>query len=402
MTTSTTTPPYVRKEDGHLAAPTGAGLQLMIATGTFCVCFALFGSLAGMMPTLSERLKLTESEVGLALAIPVLLGSLGRIPLGILSDRLGGRTVLLWVLAVSIVPALLMPYVATFGQLLTCGFFLGIPLAVFSVGASFVSGWYPPARQGLALGIFGAGNIGQSLALFGAPFLVARGGYAWGFWAYAVLAAAWLMLTALLARNAPPRGPAKTLADFVRPLGQRTSWTLSLYYFLTFGGFLAMASYLPKFLTLSFPVTKADAGLRSAGFVVLATIARPIGGWLADRIGGHRILQVVFPVTAVCALLMSYPTMVSFTIGALGMATAVGLGNGAVFKLVPQYFPKAVGSVTGLVGAAGGLGGFFPPLVLGLLRQRTGSFTWGFIALSAFALVCLAVSLAATTKKAVV
>jgi NNP family nitrate/nitrite transporter-like MFS transporter len=166
---------------------------------------------------------------------------------------------------------------------------------------------------------------------------------------------------------------------------------LSLYYFLTFGGFVAMALSLPVLLTEVFKLTKVDAGFRTAGFIVLATALRPVGGVLADRVGGTRILAFVFPATAVFGLCMTSSMMVPFTIGALGMAAAIGLGNGAVFKLVPQHFPQAVGSVTGLVGAAGGLGGFFPPLVLGVIRQYTGSFVVGFVLLSSFSVLCLIV-----------
>jgi NNP family nitrate/nitrite transporter-like MFS transporter len=171
------------------------------------------------------------------------------------------------------------------------------------------------------------------------------------------------------------------------------SWVLSLYYFLTFGGFVAMAVYLPIFLTEMFHLTPADAGLRTAGFVLVATLMRPVGGMLADRVGGRTILLWVFPVTAGMAIFMACPLISTFTLGALGMAAAIGLGNGAVFKLVPEHFPRTVGSVTGLVGAAGGLGGFFPPLALGLIREATGTFTWGFLLLSAFCVGCLALCL---------
>ena len=162
------------------------------------------------------------------------------------------------------------------------------------------------------------------------------------------------------------------------------SWVLSLYYFLTFGGFVAMAMYLPIFLTEMFKLTPQDAGMRTAGFVVLATLMRPVGGILADKVGGRTILKWVFPATALMAIFLACPMMVTFTIGALGMAAAIGLGNGAVFKLVPEYFPDSVGSVTGLVGAAGGLGGFFPPLLLGVIKQQTGTFTFGFVLLGMF------------------
>ena len=183
------------------------------------------------------------------------------------------------------------------------------------------------------------------------------------------------------------------LSEIVRPLNDPRSWTLSLYYFLTFGGFVAMAVYLPTLLTEVFKLTPQDAGFRTAGFVVLATAMRPLGGSLADKVGGRAILKWVFPTTAVMALFLACPLMSTFTIGALGMATAIGLGNGAVFKLVPEYFPKSVGGVTGLVGAAGGLGGFFPPLLLGIIKQQTGAFTLGFVLLCGFALVCLLVLL---------
>jgi NNP family nitrate/nitrite transporter-like MFS transporter len=181
------------------------------------------------------------------------------------------------------------------------------------------------------------------------------------------------------------------LSDIIKPLRDVKSWRLSLYYFLTFGGFVAMAIYLPIFLTEISKLTPGDAGFRTAGFVVLATVMRPAGGMLADRVGGRKILLWVFPATAAMAVFLACPMMLTFTIGALGLAAAIGLGNGAVFKLVPEYFPQSVGAVTGLVGAAGGLGGFFPPLVLGMVRQATGAFTLGFVLLAAFAIVCFVV-----------
>jgi NNP family nitrate/nitrite transporter-like MFS transporter len=168
---------------------------------------------------------------------------------------------------------------------------------------------------------------------------------------------------------------------------------------LTFGGFVAMAVYLPTLLTEVFKLTPQDAGFRTAGFVALATLMRPVGGALADKVGGRAILKWVFPATALTAIFLACPMMSTFTIGALGMAAPIGLGNGAVFKLVPEYFPKAVGAVTGLVGAAGGLGGFFPPLVLGVIKQQIGTFTLGFILLGFFALLCLTVLLRTAGSK---
>jgi NNP family nitrate/nitrite transporter-like MFS transporter len=365
-----------------------ARTQLALGTGAFALCFAVFGSLSAMMPILSRQMHLSAVQKSIAVAIPVLLGSLGRIPLGMLTDRLGGRSVFTAVMILSIIPAFLMGGVQDYAHLLIYGFFIGIGLASFSVGVGFVSGWYSAERQGFALGVYGAGNIGQSLAAFGAPLLAAALGFRWGFWTFGLLLAAWLLVFVFAARNAPSRGARKSFAETIRPLSDRRSWILSLYYFLTFGGFVAMAIYLPIFLTEMFHLTPQDAGLRTAGFVVLATAMRPVGGILADRVGGRRILKWVFPFTGALALFMACPLMATFTVGALGVAAAIGLGNGAVFKLVPEYFPGSVGSVTGLVGAAGGLGGFFPPLVLGFVKQEMGVFYPGFIMLCAFCLLC--------------
>jgi MFS transporter, NNP family, nitrate/nitrite transporter len=371
------------------SSTSSAEVQLALGTGAFALCFAVFGSLSAMMPILSTQLHLTAIQKSIAVALPVLLGSLGRLPLGMLTDRLGGRSVFTAVMVLSIIPAFLMGGVHDYTHLLIYGFFIGIGLASFSVGVGFVSGWYSAERQGFALGVYGAGNIGQSLAAFGAPFIAEAYGFQWGFWTFGVLLTIWLVIFVAAARNAPRRSAPKSFAETIRPLKDQRSWLLSIYYFLTFGGFVAMAIYLPIFLTEMFHLTPRDAGLRTAGFVVLATAMRPVGGTLADKVGGRNILMWVFPITAVMALLMAYPLMVTFTIGALGVAAAIGLGNGAVFKLVPEFFPQSVGSVTGLVGAAGGLGGFFPPLVLGFVKEQTGSFLPGFIMLSGFCLLCL-------------
>jgi NNP family nitrate/nitrite transporter-like MFS transporter len=381
----------VGEEDLFMQSQPSPRLQLALGTGAFAFCFAVFGSLSAMMPILSKQMHLTHQQKSIAVALPVLLGSLGRIPLGMLTDRFGGRLIFSIVMLLSIIPAFLMGTIHDYQHLLIYGFFIGIALASFSVGVAFVSGWYTAERQGFALGVYGAGNIGQAMAAYGSASIAAAAGFRWGFWTFGIVLSVWLVLFALLARNAPRRGAIKTFSETVRPLKDSRSWVLSLYYFLTFGGFVAMAIYLPIFLTEIFQLTPKDAGLRTAGFVVLATAMRPLGGVLADKIGGRAVLRYVFPFTAAMAIFLACPMMVTFTIGALGMAAAIGLGNGAVFKLVPEYFPTSVGSVTGLVGAAGGLGGFFPPLVLGFIKEHTGSFIWGFVLLALFSLVCLAV-----------
>jgi NNP family nitrate/nitrite transporter-like MFS transporter len=366
-------------------------LQLILGTGAFALCFAVFGSVSAMMPVLKKLFHLAPVQVSIAMAIPVLLGSLGRVPLGLLTDHFGGRKIFTWTMISSVAAALLMGKVESYSQLLVFGLFTGIALASFSVGVAFVSGWYSAEKQGFALGVYGAGNVGQSLAAFGAPLLFAHLGFRNTFWSFAALLAVWTAIFFAFAKDAPRSTPPKSLAQMVRPLSEKMSWVLSFFYFLTFGGFVAMSIYLPMFLTELFKLTPQDAGFRTAGFVLLATIMRPIGGWLSDKVGGLTILTWIFPFVTAMAMLLTLQTMVPFTIGALGMAAAIGLGNGAVFKLVPQYFPDSVGAVTGLVGAMGGLGGFFPPLALGVIKQQTGSFLGGFVLLACFALVCLLV-----------
>ena len=384
-------PPPHRSPSPASSEPNGNTTQLVLASFAFLACFAVFGCVAALMPTIAERLKLSESQVGVAIAVPIFLGGALRVPVGILTDRWGGRAVLLGILSFAVLPAVAMGLVRSYAELLVVGFFLGVPLSVFPVGVSLVSGWYPPGRQGTALGLLGLGNFGHSLALVGAPLIARQFGYAWGFWAYGLLVAACALVIALFCRNAPGAtrvAAPQHLADYLRPLASPTSWALGLFYFLTFGGFLALTGYLPKILTLSFGLTKPEAGVRAAVFVLLCTAMRPVGGWLADRAGGRRVLLAAFPATALAALLMAWPHPAAFTVGTLGVAVALGLGNGAVFKLVPQSFPTSVGAVTGLVGAAGALGGFFPPVLMGVVRDATGSFALGFVALALFAVVC--------------
>src|SRR4051794_9415117 len=285
-------------------------MQLILATGAFALCFAVFGTMSAMMPILSKQMHLSSVQKSIAVALPVLLGSLGRIPLGMLTDRFGGRIVFSAVMLLSIIPAFLMGTVADYHQLLVYGFFIGIALASFSVGVGFVSGWYSAERQGFALGVYGAGNIGQSLAAFGSPLIAAAAGLRWGFWTFGILLTVWLVIFVAMARNAPRKGAVKSFSDVVRPLSDGRSWILSLYYFLTFGGFVAMAVYLPIFLTEMFKLTPQDAGLRTAGFVVLATAMRPIGGFLPRKGGGRAGFELGVPFYAGVGVFFCFPHVV--------------------------------------------------------------------------------------------
>lgn len=366
-----------------MASTKSANLQLGLATFSFAVCFAAWGLISAFAPRFRESFHLTATQTAFLVSVPVLLGALLRIVTGMLSDRFGGRIIFALLMFVVAVPAYLVPDVSSYQTLLIVAFFLGIAGSSFAVGVGFVSRWFPPDKQGSALGVYGLGNIGQSAAVFLGPVLAAVAGWQNIFRGTAALLVIWGLGHYLLVRNAPRTAPPAGIGAMFRLLArERLSWLLSLFYFLTFGGFVAFSIYLPVLLKDQFGLTPADAGFRTAGFVVLATLSRPLGGWLSDRIGGARVLQAVFLGIIPFALLMSWPSMLPFTVGALGCAFLLGNGNGAVFKLVPEYFPKDVGTVTGLVGAMGGLGGFFPPLVLGFFRDHLHTVWPGFALLA--------------------
>lgn len=372
----------------------GAARALFLSTMVFAVSFAVWGLIAALAPRFSEIYKLSAKEKSLMIAVPVLLGSLGRIPAGMLADRFGGRRVFAALLVLSAIPAVLIGFSTSYTQLLWLGLFLGLGGTTFSVGVGFTSRWFGAEKQGMALGVYGMGNIGQSVAVFGAPVLaIYFGDWRPVLYVFAAAALLWGAVFYLFARDAAANARPKTLAENVSVLKRSPlAWVLSLFYFVTFGGFVAFSIYLPLLLRDLFGLTPTDAGARTAGFVLLATLMRPVGGTLADKWGGARVLVAVFIAVAVLGLLMGCPWLPTFTVGALGGAAALGLGNGAVFKLVPQYFPKETGTVTGLVGAFGGLGGFFPPLVLGVIRDATGGYALGFVLLAIFSLGCLAVN----------
>jgi MFS transporter, NNP family, nitrate/nitrite transporter len=361
--------------------------QRHVALGTisFTICFAAWGLISAFAPHFREVLRLSTAQTAFLVAVPVLLGALARIPMGMLTDRFGGRIVFAALTAAVAVPVWLVPLQTDYTSLLVVAFFLGLAGSSFAVGVGYVSRWTPPERQGSALGVYGLGNIGQSLALSLGPVLAARIGMAGVDRGAAVLLVVWAGIFALTARDAPPTARAAGAGILHILVAEKLAWLLSAFYFLTFGGFVAFSVYLVTLLKDQFQLSPSDAGFRTAGFVILATLLRPVGGWLSDRIGGARVLSTVFAGIAPFAMLLAWPAIVPFTVGALGCAALLGLGNGAVFKLVPQYFPGQTGTVTGLVGAMGGLGGFFPPLLLGVFKQQTGAIWPGFALLAATA-----------------
>jgi MFS transporter, NNP family, nitrate/nitrite transporter len=374
-------------------------VALGLALAAFTVCFFAWSLFGPLGPTLQDKLGLSDFQLAVVVAIPVVLGSILRIPLGILADRYGGRVVFTALMVYSVIPLVLLAlFHSSFGAVVVFGFLLGVTGASFAVGVPFVNRWYSAERQGFALGVYGMGMGGTVIAALTAPKIAKHWSLATPFWIAAVLVAVMAVVFWMFARDAPRASVAAgQRLSFIAPLavfkGSPRAWALTLFYFLSFGGFVAMFLYLPKLLTGVHHLTKTDAGYRAAGFALLAVVARPAGGWLSDRIGAERVLRVCFVATTLLAVMLavSYRHMVPLTIACLTIAVALGLGTGAVFRLVAAWFPRDVGAVTGVVGAAGGLGGFFPPLVMAIVKGITGGYFLGFLLLAMVGVLCLAV-----------
>jgi NNP family nitrate/nitrite transporter-like MFS transporter len=363
--------------------------HLLLATIAFAIAFANWGIIAGLAPILKPELGLSITQSSVMVAIPVLLGSIGRIPIGILTDRFGGRLLFSLLLSFGLIPALALAINHSYFSLLFWGLWLGLAGTSFAIGIAFVSKWFPPEHLGTALGFYGVGNIGQSVAVFGGPVLAKSIGIQATLLIFGLVSLAWGIVFALFARNADTKVKPKTFQENLKVLRtEKLSWVLSLFYSLTFGGFVALSVYLPTLYKESFSLNPPTAGALTAAFVVLATGCRPIGGWLSDRIGGQQLLLFVFLGIFLIGWTMALPSLILFNLGLAGTAILLGLGNGGVFKLVPQYFPRNTGTVTGLVGAVGGLGGFLPPIELGILKDEMGSYALGFILFSLFGLLC--------------
>ncbi|NHI04790.1 nitrate/nitrite transporter [Streptomyces sp. KO7888] len=389
-----TAPP--ERPDGPGPAPGRAWPMLALATAGFAVNFWAWALLSPLGPRFKESLGLTSFEQSLLVAVPVVVGSLGRIPVGALTDRYGGRVMFPLVSAATVVPVL---YVGLAGHsslaaLLAGGFLLGIGGTSFAVGVPFVNAWFPPERRGLAIGVFGMGMGGTAISALSTVRLVDAYGTSAPFLITAAVLAVYAVVAALLLRDAPGRAvPTEPLARrLASTLRLGTTWQASALYAVAFGGYVAFSVYLPTYLKTGYGLTQADAANRMAGFVLLAVAMRPVGGWLSDRIGPVRVVTGTLVVVLAAALVQSSaPALTPVgTAAFLSLAAALGAGSGAVFALVSLLAPaNRIGSVTGVVGAAGGLGGFVPPLVMGSLYGTYGSYALGLLLLGAVAAAAL-------------
>ncbi|ARQ57996.1 UNVERIFIED_ORG: NNP family nitrate/nitrite transporter-like MFS transporter [Rhizobium etli] len=383
------------------AKPMSAGepaKALWISTVAFTLCFAVWTIFAIIGVRIKQELNLNEAEFGLLIGTPVLTGSLVRIVLGIWTGRYGGRLVYTLTMLAAAVATFLLSYAHTYTQMLIAGLGVGLAGGSFAVGVAYVSPFFPAEKQGTALGIFGAGNVGAAVTKFAAPFVL----LAWGWQAVAEIWAVCLAVMAIVFwftttddpafRLRRERGAAsKSLAQEFAPLQNVQVWRFSLYYFFAFGGFVALSLWLPRYLVGVYGFNLETAGMIAAAYSIPGSIFRAFGGVLSDKKGARSVMYAMFAVSAVATLILSLPvatiTPVIFIAVIFVLGFFMSLGKAAVYKHIPGYYPDSVGAVGGVVGMMGGLGGFILPIAFGLLKDMTG--LWSSCFLLLFAIVAI-------------
>lgn len=366
---------------------------LPITTFAMTASFAVWTVFSPLANTFQQMFGLTSTEKSILVAIPVLLGSVMRIPLGILTDRYGGKKLFSFLLLFLMIPLIGAGFANSYEMMLFWAFFIGMAGTAFTISITFVSKLTPPEKQGTALGINAVGNIGTAVASFSVPIVASMFGIQWAFWIFLIPVAVMLLFIWYGTPETPELNEKKSILHSLSVLKYKHTWVLSLFYFVTFGSYVSFGIYLPTLLMDVYGLSSVDAGLRAAGFIVIATIFRPIGGSLADKIGTQRILTFVFPGMTIGAFVIGFgmENILIMTVASLFVSVMSGLGNGAVFKLVPEIFPHETGAVTGVVGAWGGLGGFFPPIMMGIFKDLTGSYLLGLILFGLLSAVCFVI-----------
>jgi len=394
-------------QDSDIATPAQQQRALWLSSFAFTVCFAVWTIFSIIGIQIKKDLGLNETAFGLLIATPILTGSLTRLFLGIWAEQYGGRRVLTLVMLASAAATWSMTWAHSYPQFMVAALFVGLAGGSFSVGVAYVSKWFPPGRQGTALGIFGAGNVGAAVTKLLAPMVMVAAGWMMVAKIWSIGLAATAVLFYLLSQDDPSlaqrrKSGAKPMSfrAQMEPLGNIQVWRFSLYYFFVFGGFVSLALWLPHYLTGAYQLDVRTAGLFAAAYSIPASLFRIAGGWLSDRIGARMVMYWTFGVSTLCTFVLSYPDtryvvrgiegdigfhlaigLVPFTVLVFVLGFFMSLGKAAVYKHIPVYYPAHVGAVGGVVGMIGGLGGFILPIAFGAMNDLTGVWTSCFMLL---------------------
>jgi MFS transporter, NNP family, nitrate/nitrite transporter len=387
---------------------------LGLSTFAFTICFAVWTIFAIIGIEIKAQLGLSDTQFGLLVGTPILTGSLVRVFVGIWTDQYGGRLVFPLTMLASAASTFLLSYADTYIMMLVAALGLGLAGGGFAVGVAYVSKWFPHEKQGTALGFFGMGNVGAAVTKFAAPFVMVAMGWTAVAQIWAAALAVMAVIFFVLAKDDPELAARKksgakpkSLAEQLEPLRHQQVWRFSLYYFFVFGAFVALALWLPKYLSEVYSVDVKVAGMLAATFSLSASLFRAYGGMLSDKYGARKIMYATFGVSMLCLFMLSYPStdyvihgikgditfstsmgLVPFVITVFVLGFFMSLGKAAVYKHIPVYYPDHVGSVGGMVGMVGGLGGFVLPIVFGVVSDLTNIWTSCFMVL--FALVAVA------------
>ncbi|WP_436957685.1 nitrate/nitrite transporter [Staphylococcus sp. AS1337] len=366
------------------------GFQLTLQSLSLVVGFMAWSIIAPLMPFISQDVHITSSQLSIILAIPVILGSILRVPFGYLTNIIGAKWVFFCSFIILLFPIYFLSHAQSPKMLMASGFFLGVGGAVFSVGVTSIPKYFPKERVGLANGIYGMGNIGTAISSFLAPPIAGIIGWQSTVRVYLIVIVLFAIFMFLLGDSKEPKIKVPLVKQYKILMKDLRLYYLSLWYFITFGSFVAFGLFLPNFLVQNFGISEVDAGIRAGVFIALATFLRPLGGVLGDKFNAVTLLICDFILMIIGAITLGLSDhILLFTIGCLLISMCAGVGNGLIFKLVPTYFGKEAGSANGIVSMMGGLGGFFPPLVIAYVTSLTGTSHFSFILLAIFGVIAL-------------
>lgn len=372
----------------------GKRAQLALQTVDLTTAFMAWVVLSTLLPFIRQDIDVPPPLVAVVTAVPVVLGSVLRIPFGCWTSSFGARKMFACSFAFLLVPLWVVSEAQTYHELVLGGALLGIAGAVFSVGVTSLPKYYPKSRQGFVNGVYGLGNAGTAATAFGAPPLAVCFGWQTTVKLYLILMAAMSVLNLLAGDREEPKERCPLTRQVRTVWGEKALWMLSLFYFVTFGAFMALTVFLPNFLAADFQMEGTAAGALTGAFIVLVAGLRPLGGWLGDRFDCMRLMAGVFLVIGAGAVVLAFADgLAALLAGVYLVGAACGIGNGVVFKLVPALFGGKAGAANGIVSMTGGLGGFFPPFALYAASALTGSHAMAFLLFALVAVLCLALAL---------